>query len=495
MPKKHKYQYEEYVTFHHHQKAYNYYIGDWGLVAANPEVTDATQERDIFKALDIGDVRDFCMTAYRYTPALAQSDDIPPATRGDIKAVRRLIKALHKRCNPFGAVDAPNFFIGDRIRFEHAGFVLFYEARSCHLETTGDQFKILEILGLSYAEARALCSEAYGYPALEGRFPEYKPYDVGAMRRMVTAISDRCDRQARLAVVGEQATTEEQAPEQVPVAQDTSGCEGSVDTALKNGANSVCNVCNGSSDTDGEDTVYVPTTDEEDAIAFKTMWPKHTSDVETLLRASGTDDDEDTVTVAFKAAWEKKKKNTIEAEALRGATVNGGLANEALMALFGVGVTAYHAQRTEHVAPVPTDQLAILIATELNWKTRVITVNDTTLDASAQRQHAVELYDPDNALGGIVLHHPQFTTFDPAHCMESADRLVAVCDPLRYVTALAELLGTGFPLDDKSVCAVIEAPAQLKTRACLQVLQTPAETEVNHGSVGEASPTLHTDLT
>ena len=137
----------------------------------------------------------FCERAYGYSQ---YGDGIFPQCKNeDYSALKRVIDALfHKIEETFSeqviTIDnyksIPCIKLGDKITFDVNGEIIDYKVQNCFLEEALYRNSLIFTkLGL---DKKFFCTNAYGYEAAGGSFPESKSYDLEALHRVVNALFD-----------------------------------------------------------------------------------------------------------------------------------------------------------------------------------------------------------------------------------------------------------------------------------------------------------------
>lgn len=149
----------------------------------------------IFDMLKIHNKRSFCEDAYGYSPI---GDGIFPQCRSnDFNALERIISALFRKIEqlvPEQTITIDNYKsipcikLGDKIKFDVGGEIINYKVCGCFLEESSFRNSLIfSKLGL---DKIVFCTNAYGYKAAGGSFPECKSYDLAALHRAINALFD-----------------------------------------------------------------------------------------------------------------------------------------------------------------------------------------------------------------------------------------------------------------------------------------------------------------
>lgn len=149
----------------------------------------------VFGILEIHNKRDFCANAYQYSPA---SDGVfPPYKNNDLDAARRVIVALFRKIEerlPDQLITIDNYKsipyikLGDKIKFDVGGEIIDYKVCGCFLEESCFRNALIfSKLGLN---KKFFCTNAYGYEAARGSFPESRNFDFEALHRVINALFD-----------------------------------------------------------------------------------------------------------------------------------------------------------------------------------------------------------------------------------------------------------------------------------------------------------------
>lgn len=149
----------------------------------------------IFDMLGIHNKRLYCQDIYGYRPI---GDHIfPECKNNDFDALKRIISALFRKIEetiPKQTITIDNYKsilyikFGDKIKFDVNGETINYEVRSCYLEEPSyHNDLIFRRLGL---DKKIFCTNAYGYEAAGGSFPQCKDYDLEALHRVINGLFD-----------------------------------------------------------------------------------------------------------------------------------------------------------------------------------------------------------------------------------------------------------------------------------------------------------------
>lgn len=148
----------------------------------------------IFDALGIHDKWRFCANAYEYSPG----DGIFPQYKGnDFSAAKRVVAALFRKIEESSPVllitidnykSIPYIKFGDKIKFDVGGEIIDYKVCSCFLEESS--FRNDSIFRKLSLDKKRFCTEAYGYEAAGGSFPESKNFDLEALHRAINGLFD-----------------------------------------------------------------------------------------------------------------------------------------------------------------------------------------------------------------------------------------------------------------------------------------------------------------
>ena len=147
----------------------------------------------IFDMLGIRDKRSYCQDVYGYPPV---GDGIfPQCENNDFDALKRIINALFHKIEglvPEQTITIDNYksipYIkrGDKIKFDVGGEIINYKVSSCFLEESSLRNSLIfSKLGL---DKKFFCTNAYGYEAAGGSFPECRSYDLAALHRVINAL-------------------------------------------------------------------------------------------------------------------------------------------------------------------------------------------------------------------------------------------------------------------------------------------------------------------
>ena len=147
----------------------------------------------IFDMLEIHDKRSYCEVAYEYPPI---GDGIfPQCKNNDFDALKRIIRALFRKIeeeSPEQTITIDNYKsipyikLSDKIKFNIGGEIINYKVCSCFLEESSFRNSLIfSKLGLDKV---VFCTNAYGYKAAGGSFPECKSYDLAALHRVINAL-------------------------------------------------------------------------------------------------------------------------------------------------------------------------------------------------------------------------------------------------------------------------------------------------------------------
>lgn len=149
----------------------------------------------IFNVLEIHNKRLYCQDAYGYPPI---GDGIfPQCENNDFDALKRIIGALFRKIEalvPEQTITIDNYKsipyikLGDEIKFEVGEEIINYKVCSCFLEEASyNNSLIFKKLGL---DKKIFCTNAYGYEAAGGSFPECRSYDLEALHRAINGLFD-----------------------------------------------------------------------------------------------------------------------------------------------------------------------------------------------------------------------------------------------------------------------------------------------------------------
>ncbi|MBO7451707.1 MAG: hypothetical protein J6U54_15290 [Clostridiales bacterium] len=149
----------------------------------------------IFDTLGIRDKRSYCRDIYGYSPV---GDGIfPQCENNDFDALKRIINALFRKIEestPEQTITIDNYKsipyikLGDKIKFDVNGETINYKVCGCFLEESS--FRNALIFSKLSLDKMVFCTNAYGYNAAGGSFPECKSYDLTALHRAINGLFD-----------------------------------------------------------------------------------------------------------------------------------------------------------------------------------------------------------------------------------------------------------------------------------------------------------------
>lgn len=182
--------YGDHVIFLLNGKKFEYQVCSSHLSS----ITSGIPNDGIFNELHLDKVK-FCESAYGYSQY--GEGIFPQCKSDDYDALKYVIRALFReieRVSPEQVITVDNYKsisyikVGDKITFDVDGEIINYKIQSCFLEEVSYNNSIIFTkLGL---DKKFFCTNAYGYEAAGGSFPESKSYDLEALHRVVNALFD-----------------------------------------------------------------------------------------------------------------------------------------------------------------------------------------------------------------------------------------------------------------------------------------------------------------
>lgn len=149
----------------------------------------------IFDMLAICDKHSYCRDVYGYP--LVGDGIFPQCKNNDFDALKRIISALFRKIEesiPEQTITIDNYKsipyikLGDKIKFDVNGETINYKVRGCFLEESS--FCNSLIFSKLSLDRIVFCTNAYGYKAAGGSFPECKSFDLAALHRVINGLFD-----------------------------------------------------------------------------------------------------------------------------------------------------------------------------------------------------------------------------------------------------------------------------------------------------------------